>query len=214
MRPVAPLPLFTLAALAFAQSAPAPIVFEEIATRSGLAFVTNSCPTPNKNQPETMVSGVALFDIRQRRPPGHGRLCNRRARQALPQCVCRAEWATFHLTGTKSRPMAVGAQLRLTNNAGKVQYNRVITSTGFACSSDVRSHFGLGAAKSVREFRIIWTASYKWKEHHPTGTPPPPARLTHRSPLESMTLHFIHPWVTTGSAARRCCLGLGNRSLC
>ncbi len=51
MRPVAPLSLTTLAALAFAQSAPAPIVFEEIATRSGLAFVTNSSPTTNKNQP-------------------------------------------------------------------------------------------------------------------------------------------------------------------
>ena len=38
------------------------IVFEEIAQRSGLTFVTDSSPTPNKNQPETMVAGVALFD--------------------------------------------------------------------------------------------------------------------------------------------------------
>ncbi len=39
-----------------------PIVFEEIAERSGLAFLSNSSPTPNKNQPETMVGGIALFD--------------------------------------------------------------------------------------------------------------------------------------------------------
>jgi len=39
-----------------------PIVFEEIASRSGLTFVTDSSPTPNKNQPETMVAGVALLD--------------------------------------------------------------------------------------------------------------------------------------------------------
>ena len=39
-----------------------PIVFEEIAQRSGLTFVSNSSPTPNKNQPETMVAGVALLD--------------------------------------------------------------------------------------------------------------------------------------------------------
>ena len=39
-----------------------PIVFEEIAERSGLTFVSDSSPTPNKNQPETMVAGVALFD--------------------------------------------------------------------------------------------------------------------------------------------------------
>ncbi len=38
------------------------IEFEDIATRAGVKFVTNSCPTPNKNQPETMVAGVALLD--------------------------------------------------------------------------------------------------------------------------------------------------------
>ena len=39
-----------------------PIVFEEIAHRSGLTFVSDSSPTPNKNQPETMVAGVGLAD--------------------------------------------------------------------------------------------------------------------------------------------------------
>ena len=39
-----------------------PIHFEEIAAKAGLHFVTENSPTPNKNQPETMVSGVALFD--------------------------------------------------------------------------------------------------------------------------------------------------------
>ena len=38
------------------------IRFEEIAAKSGLTFASNSSPTPNKNQPETMVAGVALFD--------------------------------------------------------------------------------------------------------------------------------------------------------
>lgn len=38
------------------------IRFEEIAAKSGLRFVTHNCPTPNKNQPETMVAGVALLD--------------------------------------------------------------------------------------------------------------------------------------------------------
>ena len=45
-----------------AGSTTGPIVFEEIAERSGLTFVSDSSPTPNKNQPETMVAGVALFD--------------------------------------------------------------------------------------------------------------------------------------------------------
>jgi enediyne biosynthesis protein E4 len=38
------------------------IRFEEIAAKSGLHFVTANCPTPNKNQIETLVAGVALLD--------------------------------------------------------------------------------------------------------------------------------------------------------
>ena len=41
---------------------PATIKFEEIATKAGLRFVTQNSPTPNKNQIETMVAGVALLD--------------------------------------------------------------------------------------------------------------------------------------------------------
>lgn len=41
---------------------PSRIRFEEIATKAGLHYVTANSPTPNKNQPETMVAGVALFD--------------------------------------------------------------------------------------------------------------------------------------------------------
>jgi enediyne biosynthesis protein E4 len=38
------------------------IRFEEVAARSGLHFVTANSPTPNKNQIETLVAGVALLD--------------------------------------------------------------------------------------------------------------------------------------------------------
>ena len=38
------------------------IRFEEIAAKAGLHYVTANSPTPNKNQIETMVGGVALFD--------------------------------------------------------------------------------------------------------------------------------------------------------
>src|SRR5260370_33615516 len=43
-------------------AAPSTIRFEEIAKSAGINFVTNSSPTANKNQPETMVGGVALLD--------------------------------------------------------------------------------------------------------------------------------------------------------
>ncbi len=48
--------------LLLAGAAASTIAFEEIAGRAGLKFTTNSCPTANKNQPETMVAGVGLLD--------------------------------------------------------------------------------------------------------------------------------------------------------
>jgi len=39
-----------------------PILFDEIAAQSGIDFSIDSSPTPNKNQIETMVAGVALID--------------------------------------------------------------------------------------------------------------------------------------------------------
>ena len=39
-----------------------PILFDEIAAQSGIDFAIDSSPTPNKNQIETMVAGVALID--------------------------------------------------------------------------------------------------------------------------------------------------------
>jgi hypothetical protein len=39
-----------------------PIRFEDVTAKSRLDFTARSCPTPNKNQPETMLSGVALID--------------------------------------------------------------------------------------------------------------------------------------------------------
>jgi hypothetical protein len=58
------LPAFaTLVLAAAAAKAPeGPVVFEEVAAARGLRFVANPGRTPRKHQPETMVSGVALFD--------------------------------------------------------------------------------------------------------------------------------------------------------
>src|SRR5436309_832474 len=43
-------------------SSSSPIRFEDIARSAGINFVTNSSPTPNRNEPETMAGGVALLD--------------------------------------------------------------------------------------------------------------------------------------------------------
>jgi hypothetical protein len=39
-----------------------PVTFDEIAERSGVSFVSNGSPTPEKHQPEPMIAGVAVFD--------------------------------------------------------------------------------------------------------------------------------------------------------
>jgi hypothetical protein len=54
--------LFGIAAGAAAPVAFDPVVFEEVAAQRSVRFVTNSGRTARKHQPETMVSGVALFD--------------------------------------------------------------------------------------------------------------------------------------------------------
>jgi hypothetical protein len=64
-------------------------------------------------------------------------------------------WILLKLVGVKSNRMGLGAQVRITSDAG-VQYNHATTSTGYACSSDPRVHFGLGAAKVVKEIEIVW----------------------------------------------------------
>ena len=53
-----------LAANSASQNAPGtgPIRFEEIAAKAGVHYVTATDTTENKNQPQTMVAGVALFD--------------------------------------------------------------------------------------------------------------------------------------------------------
>jgi hypothetical protein len=65
MRPPVPLVLVLTAGALAAAAPPAfdPVVFEEVAAARGLRFVTNSGRTARKHQPETMVSGIALFDF-------------------------------------------------------------------------------------------------------------------------------------------------------
>ncbi len=65
-------------------------------------------------------------------------------------------WILFKLVGVKSNRMGLGAQIRITTDDGMKQYNHATTSTGYACSSDPRVHFGLGRSKTIREVDITW----------------------------------------------------------
>jgi hypothetical protein len=70
-------------------------------------------------------------------------------------------WMLLKLTGTKSNRMGMGAKIRLTAADGSVQYNHVTVSTGYACSSDSRVHFGLGSSSSAREIQIVWPSGIR-----------------------------------------------------
>jgi hypothetical protein len=50
--------------------------------------------------------------------------------------------------------------VRVATDAG-AQYNHATTSTGYACSSDPRVHFGLGAAKVVKEIEVTWPSGIR-----------------------------------------------------
>jgi len=58
--------------------------------------------------------------------------------------------------GTRSNRMGLGARVRITTADGHQQWNHATTAVGYACSSDPRIHFGLGANTLVKEVEITW----------------------------------------------------------
>jgi len=65
-------------------------------------------------------------------------------------------WLVLRLVGTRSNRMGLGAQIRIVTPDGRSQWNEATTAVGYACSSDPRVHFGLGANTVVKEIRITW----------------------------------------------------------
>ena len=70
-------------------------------------------------------------------------------------------WILLKLVGTKSNRMAIGAQIRITTEDGRSQWNEVTTAVGFASSSDSRVHFGLGANRRIKEIEIRWPSGIR-----------------------------------------------------
>lgn len=70
-------------------------------------------------------------------------------------------WILLKLVGTKSNRMGIGAQIHITTEDGKQQWNEVTTSVGYASASDSRVHFGLGKNEKIREIEIRWPSGIK-----------------------------------------------------
>jgi enediyne biosynthesis protein E4 len=65
-------------------------------------------------------------------------------------------WVALRLIGTKSNRDGIGAVLKLTDGAGKVQFNHVTTSVGYASASSRLVHFGLGKERAAKGLEIRW----------------------------------------------------------
>src|SRR5215471_1320797 len=70
-------------------------------------------------------------------------------------------WILLKLIGTKSNRMSIGAQIHITTEDGRSQWNEVTTAVGYASSSDSRVHFGLGANKHVKTVEIRWPSGIR-----------------------------------------------------
>lgn len=64
-------------------------------------------------------------------------------------------WIECALEGTKSNRDGIGARIKI-SAGGKIQFNHMTTASGYASSSAVPVHFGLGDASIADEVEIRW----------------------------------------------------------
>ena len=69
-------------------------------------------------------------------------------------------WIELALEGTKSNRDAIGAKVKITAG-GRVQWDHVSHAAGYASSSAMPLHFGLGSAKSVEDVEIEWPSGIR-----------------------------------------------------
>ena len=70
-------------------------------------------------------------------------------------------WILLKLVGSKSNKVGIGAQIRITTEDGRSQWNEVTTAVGYASSSDSRVHFGLGPNRRIKEIEIRWPSGIR-----------------------------------------------------
>jgi hypothetical protein len=64
-------------------------------------------------------------------------------------------WLALQLVGAKSNRSAIGARVTV-RSGGLTQMNHVTSSTGYACSSELAVHFGLGRSSRASSIEIEW----------------------------------------------------------
>ena len=74
-------------------------------------------------------------------------------------------WLTLTLTGHKSNRDGIGAEIKVTTQAGP-QWQTVTPAGSYLSSSDKRAHFGLGAESAVSSIEIRWPSGIRQKLTH------------------------------------------------
>jgi hypothetical protein len=70
-------------------------------------------------------------------------------------------WILLKLVGKKSNRMGIGAQIHITTEDGRQQWNEATTAVGYTGSSDSRVHFGLGKNEHIKEIEVRWPSGIK-----------------------------------------------------
>ncbi len=65
-------------------------------------------------------------------------------------------WLKLKLVGARSNRDGIGAKIKLVSADGKMQFNHVTSSVGYASASSRIVHFGLGKERLVKEIEIRW----------------------------------------------------------
>ena len=73
----------------------------------------------------------------------------------LPAARSTGGWVRFKLIGVKTNRDAIGARISITAG-GLTQVDEIRSSDSYLSSSDVRVHFGLGAASVIDQIEVRW----------------------------------------------------------
>lgn len=179
------LPIALMLVSWFHPSPPGAIRFEEVAAKAGLRFVTSQSPTPNKNQVETMVSGVALFDydgdgyldiyllngaaipsLRKESPRYWNRLFHNNRDGTFTDVTARA--------GVAGAGYGMGAAVGDYDNDGRpdlfvanVTANQLFHNNGDGTFSDVTQSAGLAGAQM--DGMKMWSVGAGWFDYNNDG---------------------------------------------